>query len=225
MRRLSCATAFIAIVLLGSAGAAPASPPTSAHSGFEGRIAAATWVACGPAGCFATTVTLHVGAVERDGVQAPIRQMTVSRTPDPLPADHWQVIIASIQQATVAIAEDLSSAGGSGQAQIIGEDCAPGGCFGGSAMPLGFASFDASWTATATAGHVHRSSRRSFTSMFGEDCVEMTKQSGTQRAADATLDISNVADADGWAWELGTLTSASISQVRSVSTTRCRTAA
>jgi hypothetical protein len=54
-----------------------------------------------------------------------------------------------------------------------------------------------------------------------EECVYSTTTSGSRRRADASLVITKLEDFGEWDWPLGSLTSASISEVKSTFVRRC----
>ena len=222
MRLCAWAVATAAVLALAVAGPASASPATVVHSKFEGRVATASWDACGLDGCFQTTARVSVGTTTRDGVTRPTRAVSISRYRNPAPAGVSRVIGTTPDDIDPIVQADLSAASWSGEATIYSQDCSDEGvCHGASYEPLGRAYFSASWTATGARERYHERERQEVSRLTGEECVYTTKTSGWRRPATASLVISELADQPGWAWPLGSLTSASISQVKSKFTSRC----
>ena len=223
MRLFTWAAAAASVTALTVAAPAPASPTSVVRSTFEGRVATASWDACSLEGCFRTTATASVGTVTQDGVSTPASAASVTRSRYPTPLGVSQVITAAPDDAMPVVAEDLSSASWAGEALIYSQDCSDQGvCHGASFEPLGRAHVAASWTATGAPRRFHEHERRDVNRLTGEDCVYSTTSSGARRTADASLVFTDLPEQEGWLWPLGSLTSASISEVKSIFVRRCK---
>ncbi len=222
MRPPACVIAAAFVLVLAIAGPAVASPTSVDRSKFQGSVATANWDACGVDGCFRTTATVSVGTVTADGVSRPSRAVSVSRYLNPMPVGGSRVLVAGISDPSASIAPDLSSAHGSGSALVYSQDCtAQGVCHGASFEPLGTAHVAASWDATGSPRRFHEREQHDVSRLNFEECVYSTTTSGSRRRADASLVITKLEDFGGWDWPLGSLTSASISEVKSTSVRRC----
>lgn len=218
------AVVMACVLALAIAGPAAASPTSVDRSKFEGRVATANWDACAGDSCFRTTATVSVGTVTANGVAQPSTTVTVSRRINPRPVeDSSRVLFAGFSDPSAHVATDLSSAHFSGNALVYSQDCtATNVCHGASFEPLGTAHVAASWDATGAPRRFQEHEQHDVSRLTFEECVYSTTASGWRRPADASLVITKLEDFGEWDWPLGSLTSASISEVKSIFVRRCK---
>lgn len=221
MRTFTRAAAAATALTLAAASSAPASPTSVVRSQSEGRAATASWDSCGLDGCFRTTATVTVGTSDGN----PVGSMFVERRPQPLTPGVATRYFAGVDPDTVYVLEDLSAAGGNGEALIYSQHCTEQDvCHGASFQPLGQADVSGTWAATGEARRFQDFDKRDVSRLTFEECVYTSNSSGWRRPANASLVIANIPEPgyEGWIWPLGTPVSASISEFRSTSARRCK---
>lgn len=156
-----------------------------------------------------------------------VSHMAVVRRPQPLTPGVARWYFATAESDDEYVLEDLSAAGGSGEAFSHGQSCTHQAvCHPASFEPLGPVHVSASWTATGDARRFQDFGKQDVSRLTFEECVYTSNSTGWRRPATASLVIANIPleGLDGWVWSLGSPVSASIGEFRAISSRRCKSA-
>jgi hypothetical protein len=190
-------------------GGAPAAAATERET-VSGFIARATFLSCDAAGCYESIVLLtELTYASGESVFVDDRGCIYRDPSEPAPGTFYESLSACTDDATFA--SDLGSAIASGWALIFAQDCIPGGgC--GIALPIDEATLSIVFSATGDRERVNEVVRTEYVD-DGKRCHSIVVTTGWSR--DATVTV------EGYPYDLGTLTSATITEVERRTTRTC----
>jgi hypothetical protein len=191
-------------------GGGPAAAATERDT-VSGFIARATFISCDDSGCSETLVLLTDNTYTAGETVFGDDRGCIYRhpTPEPTPGTWYVALSACTNDATFA--SDLGSATANGGALIFAQECVAGdGC--GVALPIDEVTLSVVFSATGDRERVNEVVRSNDV-VDGKRCQTIVVTTGWSREAAVTV--------SGYPYDLGTLTSATISDVDQRTTTTC----